>query len=181
MIDAEETFRSYHRELLTRMQAALQALDDVDDEDAAFSPALSSLAEDFIKYAEANEASLYPAVAPLIRTQEEVMAPMKLDVRAIADDLDEAELAAIETLSASAEGRRSRSRRIRHLAARVEAVIRLHLDKLERIYLPLLGELSVEQRRAILQEMTADYGPPSPWPEAPSSGGRRAGALEPMG
>jgi hypothetical protein len=106
---------------------------------------------------------------------------MKLDVRAIADDVADGELAALETLTASEEGRRSRSRRIRHLAARVEAVIRLHLDKLERIYLPLLAELPAERRRAILQEMTADYGPPSPWPEAPSSGGRRAGVLEPMG
>ena len=163
MIDAEETFHSYHRELLTRMQAAVQTLDDREDEgDAAFSVALSSLAEDFVRYVEANEASLYPAVAPLIRSQEEVMAPMKFDVRAIADYAAEGEVTALEALTANEQGRRSRARRIRLLAPRVQAIIRLHFDKLERIYLPLLAELPAEQRRAILEEMTVAYGPPSP-------------------
>jgi hypothetical protein len=179
MIDAEETFHSYHRELLARMQAALQDLDDREDEDgAAFSVALSSLAEDFVRYVEANEASLYPAVAPLIRSEEEVMAPMKLDGRAIADDAAEGELTALETLTSSEKGRRSRARRIRLLAARSEAIIRLHFDKLERIYLPLLAELPAEQRRAIVEEMAVAYGPPSPWPEAPSPAGTALGVPE---
>jgi Hemerythrin HHE cation binding domain len=180
MIDAEETFHSYHRELLARMQAAVQTLDDPDGEDdAAFSVALSSLAEDFVRYVEANEASLYPAVAPLIRSEEEVMAPMKLDVRVIADDAAEGEATALEALTANEQGRRSCARRIRLLAAGVEAIIRLHFFKLERIYLPLLAELPAEQRRAILEEMTVAYGPPSPWPEAPSAAGRRRGSRRP--
>ena len=179
MIDAEETFHSYHRELLARMRAAVQALDDREDEgNAAFSVALSSLAEDFARYVEANEASLYPAVAPLVRSEEEVMAPMKLDVRAIADDAAEGEVTALEALTANEQGRRSSARRIRLLAARTEAIIRLHFDKLERIYLPLLAELPAEQRRAILEEMVVSYGPPSPWPEAPSALGRRRGVPE---
>lgn len=178
MIDTEETFRSYHRELLTRMQTALEGLDETDVDDAAFSGALSSLAGDFVRYAEANQDSLYPAVASLVRSEEEVMAPMTLDVRAIAEYAAEADLAAMETLSTSEDFRRARVRRIRLLAAKLEAIIRLHFDKLERIYLPLLADLPAERRQAVLDDLAVAYGPPSPWPEARSAAGQRAGVLE---
>jgi hypothetical protein len=104
---------------------------------------------------------------------------MKLDVRVIADDAAEGEATALEALTADEQGRRSGARRIRLLAAGVEAIIRLHFFKLERIYLPLLAELPAEQRRAILEEMTVAYGPPSPWPEALSAAGRRRGSRSP--
>jgi hemerythrin-like domain-containing protein len=168
LIDAEETFRSYHRELLARLEQALQSLeDDAGDGGVLGSAVLSSLAEDFRRYVEANENSLYPAVAPMIRSEEQVMAPMILDVRAIGDYATEGERTALEALTASDGGRRARARRIRMLATHAEAVIRLHLEKLERIYLPLLAELSEEQRETVLAETSASYGAPLQWPEAP--------------
>lgn len=100
------------------------------------------------------------------------MAPMLLDVRAIGDYASDGERTALEALTASDSERRARARRIRVLAAHAEAVIRGHVEKLERIYLPLLAELSEEQREAILVEMAASYGAPLEWPEAPSARGR---------
>lgn len=176
MIDAEETFRSYHRELLARLELALERLEDDAADGGAFGSAvLSSLAEDFRRYVEANESSLLPAVAPLVRSEELVMAPMLLDVRAIGDYASEGERTALEALAASDDGRRARARRVQSLAAQAEAVIRLHFEKLERIYLPLLAELSEEQREAILVKTTASYGAPLQWPEAPSPTGRHHG------
>jgi hypothetical protein len=176
MIAAEETFRSYHRELLARLELALEGLeDDAEDGGAIGSAVLSSLAEDFRRYVEANESTLYPAVAPLVRSQEQVMAPMLLDVRAIGDYASDGERTALEAVTASDSGRRARAQRIRLLVAHAEAVIRLHVEKLERIYLPLLAELSEEQRGAILAEMAASYGAPLEWPEAPSARGRHHG------
>lgn len=61
------------------------------------------------------------------------------------------------------------------LVAHAEAVIRLHVEKLERIYLPLLAELSEAQLGAILAEMAASYGAPLEWAEAPSAMGRHYG------
>lgn len=103
------------------------------------------------------------------------MAPMQLDVRAIGDYASDGERTALEALTASDSGRRACARRIRLLAAHAEAVIRLHVEKLERIYLPLLAELSEEQREAVLAEMAASYGAPLEWPEAPSAMGRHSG------
>jgi hypothetical protein len=168
MIAAEETFRSYHRELIGRLELALESLeDDTEDGGALGSAMLSSLAEDFRRYVEANESSLYPAVAPLVRSEAQVMAPMLLDVRAIGEYANEGERMALEALTASDEGRRARVRRIRLLTAHAEAVIRLHIEKLERIYLPLLEELSEGQREVILAGTAASYGGPLQWPEAP--------------
>jgi hypothetical protein len=176
MVDAEETFRSYHRELLARMELALARLEDDAEDGGAFgSEVLSSLAEDFRRYVEANAGSLYPAVVPVVRSEGQVMAPMVVDVRAIGDYAYEGERTALEELTASDGGRRARARRIRSQAARAEAVIRLHFEKLERIYLPLLAELSEEQREAILAEMAASYGVPLQWPEAPPPTGRDHG------
>lgn len=177
LIDTEETFRAYHRELRARLELALDSLeDDAEDGGAIGSAVLSSLAEDFRVYVEANESSLYPAVAPLVRSAEQVMAPMLMDVRAIEDFAMEGDRTALEALTASDDGRRARARRIRLLAAHAEAVIRLHLEKLERIYLPLLAELSEEQRGGVLAETAASYGAPLRWPEAPPSMGRHHGS-----
>jgi hypothetical protein len=177
LIDTEETFRAYHCELRARLELALDSLeDDVEDGGAIGSAVLSSLAEDFRVYVEANESSLYPAVAPLVRTAEQVMAPMLMDVRAIEDFAMEGDRTALEALTASDDGRRARARRIRLLAAHAEAVIRLHLEKLERIYLPLLAELSEEERGVVLAETAASYGAPLRWPEAPPPMGRHHGS-----
>jgi hypothetical protein len=170
--DAEETFHAYHRELMDRLQAGIRELDQQGSEGTGIAVArLTDLAEDFVRYVEANEGWLYPAVTPLVRSDEQVMAPMKMDVRAIADYASDGEQIAMETMTSTEDGERSRRQRIERLAAQFEAVMRLHFDKLERIYLPLLAELSPEQRRAILAGMSVDYEQePATSESAPSSG-----------
>jgi hypothetical protein len=172
VIDAEKTFHAYHRELMDRLRAGIRELDEQgSDGTENLVGRLTDLAEDFVRYVEANEAWLYPAVTPLVRSDEQVMAPMKMDVRAIADYASDGEELAMETMTATEEGQRSRLQRIERLAAQFEAVMQLHLDKLERIYLPLLAELSPEQRRAILAGMSVDYEQePATSEPAPSSG-----------
>jgi hypothetical protein len=93
------------------------------------------------------------------------MAPMMLDARAVADYAAVGEQTALETLTATEEGRETRRRAIERLAAQFEAVMRLHFEKLERIYLPLLADLSTEQRQTIVDGMAADYETPPLWPE----------------
>jgi hypothetical protein len=171
MIDAEEAFHTYHRELLTRLDAARDELDS-SGEDAVVDAIgrLTTLAQDFVRYVEANEGWLYPAVEPLVRADGQVMAPMMFDVRAIEDYAADGEELGLETPSASVDGGHSRDRRLRLLAARFDAVIRLHLEKLERIYLPMLSELRPEERRAIVEGMAAEYEPRPEWPEGASAG-----------
>jgi hemerythrin-like domain-containing protein len=171
VIDAEETFHAYHRELLARLHAALEELENDGDVSADAGLArLSGLADDFVRYVEANGGSLYPAVAPLVLSYREVMAPMLLDIRAIDDLVAESEEIALEELNSSDEGRRSRRRRIERLAAQFDAVIRLHFDKLERIYLPMLAEVPADERRAVLDHMAEEYEPRPVWPERAATG-----------
>jgi hypothetical protein len=100
----------------------------------------------------------------------EVMAPMLLDIRAIDDLVAESEEIALEELNSSDEGRRSRRRRIERLASQFDAVIRLHFDKLERIYLPMLAEVPADERRAVLDHMAEEYEPRPVWPERAATG-----------
>ena len=164
MAEAEEIIRSYHQAFLTRIDAAVR---DVKlDGEPAFSGALSSLGEDVIRYIQANEVSLYPAVAPLVRSDEEVMAPMIFDIRAIDERINEAEELTLLAPTAPPEAQREVTEKIERLTAQIEALIRVHIEKLERLYLPLLREMTPEQRQTILDRLAAEYGPPPEWPEA---------------
>jgi hypothetical protein len=167
MADAEDIIRSYHRAFRTRIDAALRQLGErANGDDPPLGDALSSLAEDVIRYMEANEAALFPAVAPLVRSDEEVMAPMIFDIRAIDDTMNEAEGLALLTLGAPQDAQRDGTERIQRLVAQLEAIVRLHFEKLEHLYLPLLRELPLERRQAVLDRLAAEYGPPPEWPEA---------------
>jgi hypothetical protein len=98
-------------------------------------------------------------VAPLVRSDREVMAPMRFDVRTILDYTTEGEEVAAEAQTGTDAGRHERARRLARLAAAYDGLIRSHIDKLERIYLPYLERLTPEQRRAVLDGMAVEYGP----------------------
>lgn len=153
MGEVAEALRQHHRELLARLGDGLKELAERRD------PAhevLGSLGEDFVRYVRAGEGSLYPTIAPLVRSDEQVMAPMMLDVRAIGGYVAEVELLALDALTAPKEEARSLWQRIERLAAQFEAVIRLHLEKLEQIYLPLLEDAPVEQQHEVLEAMALE-------------------------
>lgn len=164
MAEAEEIIHTYHRASLTRIDAAVRELDERDGE-AAFNGALFSLGEDVIRYIQANEVSLYPAVAPLVRSDEEVMAPMIFDIRAIDERINEAEELTLVAPTAPPDAQREIREKIERLAAQLEALIQVHIRKLERLYLPLLREMTPEDRQTILDRLAAEYGPPPEWPE----------------
>jgi hypothetical protein len=166
VIDTEETFRAYHRELRARLREALDQMDREDERATVSLARLTSLAEDFERYVNACEGWLYPAVAPLVRSNEQVMAPMMVDVRAVERYADQGEEIAMESLTATEDGTKARRREIERLAARFDAIIGLHLDKLEHLYLPLLQDVPAGERETILAGVASDYEPPPRWPEA---------------
>ena len=178
MSDPEEIIRSYHRAFRARMAAAGRELaDGVDEGRSTFSGTLSSLGEDVVRYIQANEVSLFPAVAPLLVSEEEVMAPMILDIRAIDETMNEAEELSLLMLGAPDDAQRESAKCIERLAAQLDAIIRLHLEKLEHIYLPLLRELPPDHQKVTLDRLAAECGRPPEWPEAvpaAANGMRRA-------
>jgi hypothetical protein len=178
MADAEDIILSYHRAIRTRMRAAARELAEHDDQgEQEFSRELSSLGEDVVRYIQANEISLYPAVAPLIRYNEEVMAPMIFDIRAIDQKTNEAEGLALLTLGAPEDARRERMQTIQRLAAQLEGIVGLHLEKLEQLYLPLLREMPPERQQEILDRLATEYGPVPEWPEAVPVASTEASAM----
>jgi hemerythrin-like domain-containing protein len=161
MTEASEAFRAYDRDLLDALQEGLSGLEvQTDDGTLHLSGRLETLADRFVRYVEASEASLYPAVAPLVAADDEVMSPMRFDVRMIEDYTAEGEELAAEAETSTDEGRRERARRVARMAAAYEALIRAHIAKLEVIYLPYLERLAPEQRAEVLDAMTVQYGPP---------------------
>jgi hypothetical protein len=166
VIDAEETFRSYHRELRARLREALDAMDREDERATVSLARLSSIAGDFARYVEACEGWLYPAVAPLVRSNDQVMGPMMVDVRVVDGYGEDAEEMAMESLTSTEDGAAARRRQIERLAARFDAVIGLHLDKLEHLYLPLLEDVPAEERETVVAGVARDYEAAPRWPEA---------------
>lgn len=91
---------------------------------------------------------------------------MIFDIRAIDERMNEAEELTLVTPTAPPDAQREGTEKIERLAAQLEAPIRVHIQKLERLYLPLLREMTPEQRQRILDRLAAEYGPPPEWPEA---------------
>jgi hypothetical protein len=66
---------------------------------------------------------------------------MMLDIQAIEGYVSDAESLALEAVAAPEQEIGPLVRRIDGLGGQFEAIIRLHMEKIERIYLPLLEEL----------------------------------------
>lgn len=152
MSNACDAIRTHHRELVGALIAHVGEVTSGDEEASAL---IEFLESDLLPHAASEERGLYPAIEELLRTHGSPTATMVIDHEFIRDYVRQIE----ETAGAMARAGHDRSHlesRLRRLGVELEAVLRLHVEKEERVYLPLFeAHLSAEQQEAVLDAMHA--------------------------
>lgn len=157
MSQVSEAIRNHHRELLETLTSQVAAL--VEGRPEADPQALADFLQDeLLPHAVGEEKHLYPAVEPLVKAHGRATATMSVDHEFIENYIRQIGETAEGLQRAGAEERPALERRLRHLALQLEALLRLHLEKEERVYLPLFEQhLSEEEQQQVLEGMHAAY------------------------
>ncbi|HSJ54970.1 MAG TPA: hemerythrin domain-containing protein [Anaerolineae bacterium] len=157
-MQANEAIRGHHRDLVATLDGYVSALaaGRTDVEPAAL---VTFLKDDLVPHAQGEERHLYPAVEPLVREYGRATATMSVDHEFIEGYVSEIEKA-VQAMDAGDAGEQSRARqRLERLVLQLQAVLEVHLEKEERIYLPLLEQyLSEEEQDKIVDRMHSAYG-----------------------
>lgn len=157
MSQVTEAIRNHHRELVNTLTAQMAAL--VEGRPDANPQAMAAfLKGDLLPHAVGEEHHLYPAVEPLIRAYGTATATMSVDHEFISDYINRIEEVVQALQGAGDKERPALESRLRRLALQLEAVLRVHLEKEERVYLPLFEQhLSEAEQQRVLDGMHAAY------------------------
>jgi uncharacterized protein (DUF2249 family)/iron-sulfur cluster repair protein YtfE (RIC family) len=155
-------FRRHHRSLTNeftdRAVAIVDGRPDADPEGL-----VAFLKDELLTHAAGEEQHLYPAVEPLLKAHGMATATMRIDHRFIEDYVRRIEQQARE-LKAAAPGDRSTLRaQLTRLVLQLQAIFQMHLEKEERIYLPLFEQyISAEDQQRVLDRMHGAPGGEGP-------------------
>lgn len=153
MSTVTDAIRSHHRELARTLTNHLNALDERRS-DANPDALVTFLKSDLLPHAHGEERSLYPRVNDLVKAHGTPTATMSVDHEAIETYVEQIEATARE-LSAGSEAQQAAAReRLLRLTLQLDAVLRLHTEKEERVYLPLIEQyLSPEEQQTMLDDV----------------------------
>lgn len=153
MSTVSEAIRNHHRELLSALTGQVTAL--VEGRPEADPDALAAfLKGDLLPHAVGEERHLYPAVEPLIKAHGQATATMSVDHEFIEDYIRQIEETTKSLHTVDADKRPALETRLQHLALELGAILRLHLEKEERIYLPLFEQYLPEpEQERVLEGM----------------------------
>lgn len=150
--------RKHHRALLEGLTRHVEALESGDANADDRRRLVGLLTEDLLPHAMGEERHFYPVVDDLVRKHERPTAPMSVEHQHI-----ERYIHAIDELverlgEASAEERPELERRLRVAARELLGVVRVHTDKEERVYLPLVERhLSAAEQDRIVKGIHDPY------------------------
>lgn len=116
---------------------------------------IAFLEGELLEHARAERKHLYPAVDEVVRQHGRATATMDIDHEAIEERVHEVTVA-LERLRLATERRdRAEAKRIlREALLRLEALLDVHLEKEERVYLPLLeAHLGASEQRELLAKL----------------------------
>ncbi len=117
------------------------------------------LRNELMPHARGEERHLYPRVDFLLHEYGRGTATMSVDHEFIADYVERIERIADELRSAGGTERRELEAELRRLAVSLDAILALHLEKEERIYLPLIERhLPEGEQVSVLDEMHSEHG-----------------------
>jgi iron-sulfur cluster repair protein YtfE (RIC family) len=151
MTQIGDAIRAHHAEILATLTRHVRALTEgaPDADPRGFARFLEG---ELMSHARGEEDYLYPAVAPLVAEAGQATATMSIDHEHIARYVEE-----INGLAAgmdAAGGSPQDPERLARLALQLEAVLRLHLEKEETVYLPLFESgLPADEQRRVLDGM----------------------------
>lgn len=157
MSQVGEAVRNHHRELVRTLEKQVTAL-TANQSDADPQALAAFLMDDLLPHAVGEEQHLYPAVEPLLKAHGRVTATMSVDHEFIEGYIHQIEEAVLALQEAGEDTRPELEGRLRRLAIQLEAVLEVHLQKEERIYLPLFEQhLSQTEQQRVLDGMHSAY------------------------
>ncbi|MBF6613340.1 MAG: DUF2249 domain-containing protein [Chloroflexi bacterium] len=158
-----EAIHNHHQEILDTLRGHVAAIvDGRGGEHADPSALVAFLKGDLLPHARGEEAYLYPAVDPLVKVHGTATATMEIDHEYIKDYIDRiADVTrALHSMDNAGEplARHTNLSTLQRLCLQLEAVLVAHLDKEERVYIPLFEKyLSDEEQQRILGGMHEAY------------------------
>ena len=161
MSQVRDAIHDHHQQILAQLGDYVSALAPEGEAREGDPDALVEFLQgELMPHAAGEERHLYPAVDPLIRAHGRPSATMSVDHEFIAGYVRDIADAASGLRQAGAAERPALLRRLQRLVIQLDAVLRLHLEKEERVYLPLFEEyLSDEDQQSVLAGMhEAGYG-----------------------
>lgn len=150
IVEIWERHRHIRDELSRRVANALSRASNED-----YSALIALLEGELLAYARAEQARLYPVVDRLSREHGRATATMEIDHEHIARYVTQV-ATAVERLRATREraARMAARSELRDALLRLGTLLELHLDKEERVYLPLLERhLAPDEQRSIVRDM----------------------------
>lgn len=153
-----DTIHQHHVELAERLASYVDALDAHAEIGSGEADAASDaqglvgfLKDDLLPHAQGEEGYLYPAVDPLLKQYGSPTATMRVDHQFIAGYVASLEETARALATAPASERPALVKRAARLALQLQALLQVHLEKEESVYLPLFEQYlpSGEQQRIL--------------------------------
>ena len=152
-----EAIHNHHQEILDTFTGFLTAIVD-GDTNANPGGLVSFLKSDLLPHAQGEEAHLYPAMDPLIKAHGSAVATMMIDHEYITGSIDTIEATTAALNAATPADQPALHTTLPRLCLQLEAVLVAHLDKEERVYIPLLEKyVPVEEQEHILGGMHEAY------------------------
>jgi uncharacterized protein (DUF2249 family)/hemerythrin-like domain-containing protein len=154
-----DAMRRHHGALAKKMAAHVAATADGAPKSAAVDAFVAFLKNELLPHSVGEERHLYPRVDFLLHEYGRSTATMSVDHEFIADCIARIEQTAQELREAPGGRAPELEAELRRLAFTFEAVLILHLEKEERIYLPLVEKhLDEIEQEAVLDEMHSEHG-----------------------
>jgi uncharacterized protein (DUF2249 family) len=163
-----DTIHNHHVELAERLAGYADALDHGDhgdhgDAETDPNALVAFLKGELLPHAQGEERSLYPAVDPLVKVHGSATATMRVDHQFIASYIARIEETASALRDATPEEQRALRRRLARLALQLQALLEVHLEKEESVYLPLLERfLPADRQQRVLDEMHEEHAAEAP-------------------
>ncbi len=157
MGSVSEAIGAHHRELTNKLTEQVAIVEAGANEADGL---VSFLRTELLPHAAGEEQHLYPVIDELVKQHGNATTTMRIDHEYIGESARQIEELAQALRSASTEDERAKLRlRLVRLASQLDAILRLHVAKEERAYLPLFERyLPANEQQRLLNEMheTAD-------------------------
>jgi uncharacterized protein (DUF2249 family)/hemerythrin-like domain-containing protein len=154
-----EVMRRHHGALAKKLAEHVAAVAGGTPKPADAGAFVDFLNGELLPHAIGEERHLYPRVDFLLHEYGGGTATMSVDHEFIADYVARIDRAANELRTARGEDARELEAELRRLAFKLEAILMLHLEKEERVYLPLVEKhLPETEQEYVLEEMHSEHG-----------------------
>ncbi len=158
MSKVTQAMKNHHHELAKQLEQLVNAI--YQEQPGANPEALVSfLKQDLLPHAAGEEKELYPVVGELVRQYGKPTATMSIDHEYIGNYIKSIEETSKALERATPEERPALQARLARLGLQLEALFHVHLDKEERVYLPLFEKyVSEQEQQKVLDGMHEAHG-----------------------